>query len=368
MWQIVRPLHPTSPFFQRLVVQGVTAKENQSLTLPEFVNGLTRANLIGKPVHKTQLALGPLSGATDEATAIRARKIINEYFSKIRDANPEKWEAGKAAYICVNPGVRGYLLLLADIFDHITYKNGLDVATTDEATLLSHIYDLIKPILEYLKTAEDSDIYEKFAKRFGEVGVTDYFYELCCIIHEKNSEFGSKTFLERRAKQKDERITQTHQDVIKLSQDISDYVIAKLKDIYGTQDDSSGEKLWWEEGIDNPKIKQTAYSRYQEGLKENKEKRLPKEAYLDLIDYKEIVKQKNNWPHFSNVFNIPLPNEKGKVYYLDWMDSLNKIRRIPAHPSGARGYDEADYEFMKHIKFQFYTKLEAAKGNHESLG
>lgn len=357
---------PTSPFFQRLVVQGVTAKDNQSLTLPELVNGLTKSYLIGKPIHKTQLALGPLSGATDDETVGRARRVINAYFSKIRDANPEKWEAGRAAYICVNPGIRGYLLLLTDIFDYITYKNGIDVTAADENTLLTHIYEVMTPLINYLKTAQDLDIYEKFAKRFGEVGVTDYFYELCCIIHEKNSAFGSKAFLERRAKQKDERITQTHQDVIKLNQDISDYVIDKLKEKYGTQPDSSGEKVWWEDGIENPKIKQAAYSRYLEGLKENKEKRLPKEAYLDLIDYKEIVKQKNNWPLFESVFNIRLPDEnKGKTYFLDWMDVFNKIRRIPAHSSSARGYEESDYEFMKFIKYHFYTKLDLVKSNDE---
>ncbi len=39
---------PTSPLFQRFAIQGVVAKENQSLTIPEIVNGLTRSGLLGR--------------------------------------------------------------------------------------------------------------------------------------------------------------------------------------------------------------------------------------------------------------------------------------------------------------------------------
>jgi len=98
---------------------------------------------------------------------------------------------------------------------------------------------------------------------------------------------------------------------------MSDYIIATLKEKYGTSDDESGEKAWWEQGIESQKAKENAYKRFLEGLKENKDKKLPKEAYLDVLDYRDIVRQKNNWPLFEKVFNIPLPGEKGKIYYLE---------------------------------------------------
>lgn len=358
---------PTSPFFQRFAVQGVATKENQSLTFPEFVNGLTRSTLIGRVIHRTQLAPGPLSSATDEFTLARAKRIISAYFTKIRDSNPERWEAGRDAYICVNPGIRAHLTLLSDILDYITYKNGLDVHAADENTLLTHIDKITAPLREYFSVAEDSDIYDKFSRRFGEGGVVEYFDHLCTTIHNKISEFGSKDFLDRLAKRKDERVNQTHQDIIKLNQDISDYIIVTLKERYGTDDDGSGEKAWWEQGIESQKAKENAYKRFLEGLKENKDKKLPREAYLDVLDYRDIVRQKNNWPLFEKVFNIPLPDERGKTYYLEWMEKLNKIRRVPAHPSGARGYDEADYEFMKFIKYEFNKRLSSAISKIEEL-
>ena len=255
------------------------------------------------------------------------------------------------------------MLLLADIFTFLVYKNGLDVHTLDEDTLLKHVGKIIDPLIVYFKTAEDADIYEKFSRKFGEGGVIEYFDHLCSIIHAANPGFGSEEFLARLSKRNDQRVTQTHQDIIQLTQDVSDYVVQKLKDVYGTDEEESGEKAWWEQGIDSQKAKQTAYTRFQEGRKDNK--KLPKEAYLDLLDYRDIVRQKNNWPHFGSVFNIPLPDEKGKTYYLDWMERLNKLRRVPAHPSGSRGYDESDYEFMKFIKYHFYKKLREATGTEE---
>lgn len=353
---------PTSAFFQRFAVQGVSAKDNQSLTFPEFVNGLTRSTLIGRVLHKTQLASGPLCGATDDATLARAKRIINAYFDRIREANPERWELGREAYICVNPGIRAHLLLLSDIFDYITYKHGVDILAADESTIIDYIEKTIPPLVSYISTADDVDVADKFARKFGEGGVIQYFDNLCQIIHEKLPDFGSAGFLERLAKRKDERVAQTHQDVIKLNQDIADYIITTLKSKYGTGEDESGEKAWWEQGIESQKAKEGAYKRYLEGLKD---KKLPKEAYLDVLDFRDIVRQKNNWPSFEAAFNIPLIGEKGKTYYLDWMEKLNKIRRVPAHPSGARGYDEADYDFMKFIKFEFYKRLESAQKTKE---
>ena len=160
---------PTSPFFQRFSIQGVAAKENQSLTLPEFVNGLTRSSLLGRIIHKG-LAHGPLSGATDEQTVARARRVINGYFSRIRESNVPRWEEGRKGYICTNPGIRSELLLLADIFTFLVYKNGLDVHTLDEDTLLKHVGKIIDPLIVYFKTAEDADIYEKFSRKFVRVG------------------------------------------------------------------------------------------------------------------------------------------------------------------------------------------------------
>lgn len=137
---------------------------------------------------------------------------------------------------------------------------------------------------------------------------------------------------------------------------IRDYVIYELKRIYGTKEMWSGEKAYWELGIESPKAKEEAYKRQQQVIPADR--RLPKEAYLDLLDLMKIVRQPKNWPHFESVFNIPKAGEKGKVYYLDWMEKLNELRRIPAHASSLRTYEEEDYEFTNWLQKEFYTRLD----------
>ncbi len=224
--------------------------------------------------------------------------------------------------------------------------------STASAHILSPLQVSKSEKLATYKKRRDQYLYESISPADTEKYETSGW-----ILHKE-----SKT---RVAKRKDDRITQTHQDIIKLNKDLSDYITTALKVTYGNGEEESGEKAWWEQGIESQKAKRNAYERFLEGSKDNK--KLPKEAYLDLLDYKDIVKQKNNWANFSPVFNIPLPGEKGKTYYLDWLDQLNKLRRVAAHPTGVRGYDESDYEFIKFIKYEFYKRLGVATGKAEEL-
>jgi DNA sulfur modification protein DndB len=138
---------------------------------------------------------------------------------------------------------------------------------------------------------------------------------------------------------------------------ISAVVVESLKKIHGTHELPSGEKAYWDIGIDNLEIKQSAYKKQQSVQVAN---RAPKEAYLDLIDFEKIIKQPNNWPHFEPIFNIPFQGEKGKKYYLGWLERLNELRRIPAHKSPYRTFSDDDLEFVTWIKGQLFDKFTEA--------
>jgi DNA sulfur modification protein DndB len=353
---------PTSPLFQRFSAQGIVAKENQSLTMPEVVNGLNRSGLIGKTIQKNIFSPGPLSSATDDETNDRARRVLNGYFGKIRDSNPVRWDAARSAYVSTNPGIRAQLLLLADLIRYVSKKDDIEPQLLDEDTLLKHVLRIAEPMLGFIRDADDADIYDKFARKFGEGGMREYADNLSELILGKFPDFGSDDFKVRLAKRFDDRAKQTDQDVIQLHRDLTDYAFKILKDQYGIAAGRSGQPAFWEKGIDSPKLKQDAYARMlQEGSK------LPQEAYVDVLGIKEIVTQKNNWPHFENVMNIPMKGEpRGKHHYVGWLARFNEIRRVPAHSSGIRTYDEKDYEDFKHIKFEFYKRRDIALGIAET--
>ena len=62
---------------------------------------------------------------------------------------------------------------------------------------------------------------------------------------------------------------------------------------------------------------------------EEEANRCPKEAYLDLIDLKNIMQKE--WKHFETCF-LSVGIKGGKEKSLAWMDRLNTLRRLVAHP------------------------------------
>lgn len=334
---------PTSPFYQRFSMEGLEDAEGTALTIGEVSKGLVRSGLLGKILQKSY-ALGALCGATDEETVARARKFLNAYFGQIRDANPERWDQGRAGAVLSNPGIRAHLLLIAEIFRYSAAKLGIDPDVSNDTELMAAVANAIRPVHEFLRIASDYEMQKRFSRRFGEGGVVEYFNHLCQTIHESLPDFGGAEFLKWLAMQDEARIADANQQVIAIDRDLRDYVFKVLKEVHGEHDvPNSGEKAFWELGIENSKIKAEAYARQQQ---EPPDARRPKEAYVNTIELKTIIRQTNNWPHFKESLNIPQAGEKGKVYYLDWMDRFNQLRRIPAHPSSQRSYTQEDYVFL----------------------
>jgi hypothetical protein len=174
--------------------------------------------------------------------------------------------------------------------------------------IVGHLTAFIEPILSFVKNATDKQIESKFARKFGEGGVAEYYFNLCELIQKKHKDFGSQDFKKYKERQADARVQQADIDVGDLQHSISEVVVETLKKIHGTQELSSGEKAYWDLGIENSDIKQAAYKKQQ---MTSIAKRSPKEAYLDLIDFEKIIKQPSNWPQLEPIFSIQMPDEKG---------------------------------------------------------
>jgi DGQHR domain-containing protein len=344
---------PTSAFFQRFAVQGMLSSDNQSLTIPEVVNGLVRAGLLGRVIQGNHVP-GPLTAATDEKTIRRGQKVLDLYFHFVRDANPRRWDQGREGYVATNPGVRAFLLLFAECCTYFETNGALDPMDSKEESLVMAVSELIKPVLQFLERDEELEVKSRFSRKFGEGGVREYFENLAELICAVQPDFGTSELRKSLALKKDQRRTTTDTDVIALSKDILDTVIAILKNVYGESVGATGEKAYWREGIESRKTKAAAYAKQLDDKSQQ-----PIEAFLDIVDLKEIVRSKTNWPHFQSIFNIQLPDERGgKHQYIDWMDRFNELRRIPAHPSGTRTYSEDDYEFLKLVRAGFYENVD----------
>ena len=352
---------PTSALFGKLVVEGLRQGGLKPLTMPELSKGLDRAKLVGRLLHD-QIVPGPLSGRTDGETISRAKNVISDYFTRVRNANEERWEKGKEGFLCTNPGIRAYLLLLAEILKYAEIKEGFEAEAESESAILQTLEKMLAPVCEFVQVAKDQDFADRFSRKFGEGGVKEYFFNLCEIMESTYREFGSdeyRTFIKRK---NDSRLHQAHFEVIQLNALMMDYVLQKLKAIHGTHILPSGEQAYWTFGVEKKEYKTKAYGRMQEDPPEQRKEMF---AYLDILDLMGIVKQKNNWPHFKDVFHLRMPGEnKGNAYHLKWLTEFNELRRISAHSSSMRFYDEKQYELLTWLDKNLKPRLTSA---HDEL-
>lgn len=349
----------SSPLAGRYAKPGMPAEPFQNLTISETVNGLRRSELIGKVIGKTKsktLAPGPLSGVTDAQTIKRATNVLSLYFEEVKSANPKRWQGGREAFIANNPGIRAHLMVIAEVITYLTHKHATDFATLEPLDIAIRIIDFCGPIYDFIKTAPDSEIEEKFSRLFGEGGVRTYSYRLMQILLETYPDFGSDDFRRWVEQSNSKKIDEVNQFLMKLSERMMDFVIDTLQNVHGTERLPSGEPKFWEIGVGNNNVRKKAYEKQ---LADKDERRKPKEAYLDIVDLGEIVKQKNNWEHFEQVFNNPRPGDppKQRKHNLDWIGNYNELRNIAAHKNQSRTYTEADLAFVEWLRAEVSPKF-----------
>jgi DGQHR domain-containing protein len=270
---VIRSLNSdnTSPFFRRFSLPGVPPEPSQNLTISEAFNGLNRSTLLGKLLNGV-IVPGPFSAATDHTTITRARKLINGYFEQLRQANPERWEIGRTAYICTNPGIRAHLTLVNEIVKYIQYKRDIDFQTLKDQDIIECVTEIAKPVFDYVRDAKDEQISASFSRKFGEGGVKEYLFNMCELVKVKYDDFGSDEFKEYLERKDDDRVSEADHLIINLTNDITNHVISVLKKIHGTHHMSSGDSAYWELGIESRSAKEKAYKKQQHvsGVKSRK--------------------------------------------------------------------------------------------------
>jgi len=340
------------PFYNRVTAQGIRITDQTSLTVPEIKDGIKKAGLVGRSIMKHKVyEPGPLCEADDDGTLKRARISLNLYFSIIKEANPERWEKGKAGYLCTNPGIRGYLTLLASLITFIEEKNKIDAKQLDPVDLIGEIEDYLKPILLYVEIADDSEFEEIFKVKYGSGGPVQYYFKLVGLINEEIHEFSPEGYEDYIQSQSEEKINQADSIVKELQTIIPAYIFDKFRELYGKED-------YLEVGVPNVDMRTAAWNKQQ---KEDKSIRSPKmETYFQFIELKKIVEMKKNWHLFKDVFNIPIPEKKGLNKHTAWMDRINEIRRVSAHGFG-RSYTLKDFKFLDWIYKKFTENVKLAK-------
>jgi DNA sulfur modification protein DndB len=341
------------PFHNRITQQGIPPTNKTCLTIPALKDAIRRSGLLGKAVQNNKnYELGPLCGATDTETLEKSWTALNSYFELIREANLLQWEKGREGLLCTNVAVQGYIMLLGSLIRYWEANMATSAKELDAAEVMVDIEDYLEPIAEFLRGASDEKMNSAFKVQFGAGGPREYYFRLCKMIKERIPDFEPEGMEEWEAEQSAENIESADRKIKDIVLLIQHHLFRMLKKVYGDGD------AYWNKGVTDKNMKAEAYKR---SLDSEDEDRLALENYLDVIDYKKITESKQNWPFLKDIFDLPEPGEKGIAKNLKWMDRINELRRIAAHPSKERNYKLEDFQYIDYVYERLQENIKQAE-------
>jgi DGQHR domain-containing protein len=341
------------PFYNRVTQQGIASTNRTCLTIPAIKDAVRRSGLLGRAaVNNTIVEPGPFSGSTDIDTLERARAALNAYFEQIRTANVAQWDKGREGFVCTNVAVQAHLMLLAAIIRYWHVNTAIDPKELEAEEIILELEEYIQPLTDFLSQADDAAMAGTFKVPFGSGGPPEYFFRLCRLLKQRFADFQPEGMQDWEAEQSEENVRRADEQIKEIVVDIQREIFSAFRATYGIERDA-----YWHKGISDKAIKARAY---EKSLDDDDDSRLPLENYLDVIDYKKIVESKINWPLFKDIFDIPLQGEKGHTKNVKWMERINELRRISAHPTERRHYKVEDFEFIQYIFDELKARIRAA--------
>lgn len=338
------------PFYSKFEAQGETKNKERNLTVSGIKNGLVKSCLLGTAVMKRkEYEPGALCGLDDAETIDKSRNVLNYYFDQLREANFELWEAGGEGFLRTNNGVHAHLLFFAEIIKYFEEKSGLKARELDDGELFLSLQPYIDPITEVISKADKSEMAERFKVQYGSGGPRQYYFRLCRILKETIESFQPEGYLDWLNTQNQEKKDAADKKV----QEMNSKVISAIGMIFKGK---FGHNGYMEKAIGkkhNEIFTGAIGRRAKDGNIE-----VPVEEYLFFIECKKIVEDREYWPLFRNIFNIPEMGEKGLAKNLKWMDKFNDLRKLPSHSSENREYNPGDFEYIDYVYDAFNSNLE----------
>lgn len=339
----------SSPLYGRFSAEGIRASAQACLTVPQVKIGFRRSQLLGEVVLKTTYHLGPFCGHTDNATLVRAQKLFNWYFRQIAETNLARWEAGRPGRLCTNEGIQGFTLLLGELVRFLETTHGANLRAKSESDVQELVGPMLEPVLNEL-TSGGASVDALLTVPYGSGGPRELFLRLVRIVRRDFPSLRPDGYEDWERSQSEELRLTADQQIQKINILVQNHIFTYFRRIYGEQ-----KRAYWEKGVTNKEIKTKAYAKSLDDPDEG----LPLETYLDFIEFKKIIEQKDRWPLFRDVMDIPINGAKGKAKNLEWMERVNELRRIPAHASDQRNYKLEDFSLLEKVARTLEQRINA---------
>jgi hypothetical protein len=143
-----------------------------------------------------------------------------------------------------------------------------------------------------------------------------------------------------------ERMQEGGETIEWVSAALTEHVLGKLEDIYGAD--------FFERGIKDKDVKMGAYGRRMDS---DPDGTTPLEDYVEFPDLRKIVVAADNWLHFQNTLNIPLPGQRrGLPKYLQWLEEFEDLKKA-AEAVDDHAYTDTQMALLKHVADELKQRL-----------
>ncbi|MFC3552250.1 DGQHR domain-containing protein [Lysobacter cavernae] len=340
----------SSPLYGRFSAEGIKGTARVCLTVPQVKLGLRRSGLLGQVALRTHYEPGALCGSTDNASLLRAQKVLNGFFRQISESGISRWEAGRPGKLCTNEAIQALTLLLAEIVRYIERSTSKPLRSLSEQNVMELVSQHVEPILDFLQSG-DQEVDTLLTVQFGSGGPRELLLRFARVMRKSYPNFQPDGYENWEQTQSQELRIQADQQVQKVNMMVQQHIFKVFRQLYGEE-----KNAYWEKGVLIKEIKSKAYAKSLDV--EDADARLPLETYVDFIEFKRIIEHKDRWLMFKSVMDIPLDGAKGKAKNLEWMDRYNEIRRVPSHATVDRHYKAEHFVLLDSITDTLKKRIE----------
>jgi DNA sulfur modification protein DndB len=323
------------PLEAKVISPGITAGTSQPLNLRSIQERIVLSGLLGSINPKTgEILPGPCWAGSSEDSLVRLVDLLNMHLEEVRNANPDRWEAGRLGALCTNLGIGSQIRMLSELVRYVAFKDSLYPQSMELDRLYASIRPFMDQMFKYIADSSDEEFKSKFTVIFGSSGYHEYFFKLFGLIESDTPGLSPEGYDDYK------RITSAEMTELadKQVKWIQDVVPTFLKDQLR---EKFGENFF---EVVVPKEMQKACQIKR--VDDDADDKLPVETYLDWIQFGKLASMKEIREEVKGALSIRLPDEpSGKHFYSSWFDAVNRIRRVPAHPSG-RAYKASDIEVL----------------------
>lgn len=323
------------PLEGKVVSPGITAATSQPLNLRSLQERITLSGLLGTISGKEEVFIpGPCWAKTQQDAMLRLVSLLDMHLEHVREANPQRWEAGRFGSLCTNLGVGSQIRLLDELIKYASFRDHFEASSMEIDELYKVIEPMTQPILKYIKEASDEEVKRRFTVVLGSTGYHEYFYNLFSLIADDLPGLKPEGFEEYKRMSSQELAEQADRHVKWVQAVVPAFMKERLRERVGEN--------WFEQTV-GKEVQKSCQARR---IDDEADEKLPVEEYLDWIQFANLAKVKEIREDVKETLSIRLPDEQsGKHFYAGWFDAINRIRRIAAHPSG-RAYKQNDIETL----------------------